>query len=438
MPISSKPQGFVARYAAELALVTIVLAGTAILTVKGAPGRAIQRWQNSAGTVVAEVGSGGVIDAAGFTVAGVPVSGGVTQAAGDARYVNAAGDTMTGALKVRANLSGSTLSVDAGAKFFAFDGCTSLETDADGDLVCGTDAVGSGGGVTGTGSTNELAYFTGPNALSGADILFGIDPGQGNPQLSASGLTIVADNGNGFYLYGQENTPVYLESSDPGFTNYSYIDLRPNIAEIYTDGYTSFSNGNVGIGAGNPQAKLEVAGAMSGANIWNDGLLMSTGSTLPVSVSTSTKVIASTAAETSLGTDHTIDVSKLKAGDVYHLYASGTGTEVSGGGLVFTIKLAGKKVTYAAGEGWFTFGAASDWYIDAYLTFNSTGTASVVKGNLLYADNCGPMCTYVTNGTGGTFNMSTNQPIGLYADFVTSAADNSISVLQYHVSKLSK
>lgn len=40
---------------------------------------------------------------------------GITQTDADARYMNQSGDTMTGALKVRANLSGSTLNVDGNA-----------------------------------------------------------------------------------------------------------------------------------------------------------------------------------------------------------------------------------------------------------------------------------------------------------------------------------
>jgi hypothetical protein len=55
-------------------------------------------------------------DAAGNFVCGTD-TGGLSQTAGDARYVNTSGDTMTGSLRVRGNLSGSTLNVDGNASF---------------------------------------------------------------------------------------------------------------------------------------------------------------------------------------------------------------------------------------------------------------------------------------------------------------------------------
>lgn len=51
----------------------------------------------------------------------------------DARYVNTAGDTMTGNLLVRATISGSNLRVDA------LKNCNTIDTDANGNLVCGSD-----------------------------------------------------------------------------------------------------------------------------------------------------------------------------------------------------------------------------------------------------------------------------------------------------------
>lgn len=69
-----------------------------------------------------------------FGNCGTPgVSTGSLQSAFDDRYVNTSGDTMTGALSVRANISGSTLNVDS------LQNCNTIDTDADGRLVCGTD-----------------------------------------------------------------------------------------------------------------------------------------------------------------------------------------------------------------------------------------------------------------------------------------------------------
>ncbi len=102
---------------------------------------------------------------------------GLSQGAGDSRYVNTSGDTMTGALKVRANLSGSTLNVDGISTFngvtthnanvkvhgnlsgstLTVDGtttltglknCGTLTTDANGVLGCNTNATWGSGSYT--------------------------------------------------------------------------------------------------------------------------------------------------------------------------------------------------------------------------------------------------------------------------------------------------
>jgi len=83
-------------------------------------------------------------NSAGALVCGADDAGGASfdQAATDARYVLKQGDTMTGALKVRNSLSGSTLTVDGAANFGIFRSCTALETNSAGALVCGVDGVG--------------------------------------------------------------------------------------------------------------------------------------------------------------------------------------------------------------------------------------------------------------------------------------------------------
>ena len=57
-------------------------------------------------------------------------SGAATTASNDDRYVNVSGDTMTGALKVRANLSGSSLNVDN------LSSCPNLQSNAIGAISC--------------------------------------------------------------------------------------------------------------------------------------------------------------------------------------------------------------------------------------------------------------------------------------------------------------
>lgn len=111
--VTSKPQTFVGRYSASLALVTIAMTGLAVFTLKGAPGRAIQEWKNSAGSVVCQIGSGGLLSGTCTTGLGGSIFGsGNVLVVGDPRYVNTSGDTMTGSLKVRGTASGTVVRAD--------------------------------------------------------------------------------------------------------------------------------------------------------------------------------------------------------------------------------------------------------------------------------------------------------------------------------------
>lgn len=70
-------------------------------------------------------------DAAGNLVCGTD-AGGISQTSGDARYVNTSGDTMTGSLKVRGGLSGTTLHVDGNADVFGtFSATGAIKTRSD-------------------------------------------------------------------------------------------------------------------------------------------------------------------------------------------------------------------------------------------------------------------------------------------------------------------
>lgn len=85
----------------------------------------VQKWEKhnvagvSTGVTIAYMTSSGNLVLSGTLVEQGAIGAGaaITQSAADARYVNTSGDTMTGALKVRANLSGSTLNVDGTTRF---------------------------------------------------------------------------------------------------------------------------------------------------------------------------------------------------------------------------------------------------------------------------------------------------------------------------------
>src|SRR5258708_2759151 len=72
-----------------------------------------QEWKTSDGRSVGYLTSSGNLVLSGSTIEQGIAGGGsaLTQGAADARYVNTSGDTMTGQLVVRANMSGATLNV---------------------------------------------------------------------------------------------------------------------------------------------------------------------------------------------------------------------------------------------------------------------------------------------------------------------------------------
>lgn len=81
---------------------------------------------------------------------------GALQTAFDNRYVNTSGDTMTGALRVQASISGASLRIDN------LKSCDTIDTDPNGVLSCGTDD----GGVA---SVNEV----GTSSFSGGVLRLG-------------------------------------------------------------------------------------------------------------------------------------------------------------------------------------------------------------------------------------------------------------------------
>lgn len=125
-----------------------------------------------------------------------PINSGSVISIADSRYVKKQGDTMTGALKVRANLSGSTLNVDS------LQNCNTIDTDAEGRLVCGTDEVNTytaGQGLTLNGST-----FSVNSILTGSLVSFSTVSGsviKAATSLNSSGSLTWEGAGSGASLY---------------------------------------------------------------------------------------------------------------------------------------------------------------------------------------------------------------------------------------------
>ena len=117
----------------------------------------------------------------------------------DPRYVNVSGDTMTGALAVQSNLSGSTVNISD------LKSCDTIDTDGDGLLACGTDAdttYTAGQGLTLNGTVITLSSsFSGTNVtltgtLSGSALkMSSISPRCIVGQISGSGQTLATGSG---------------------------------------------------------------------------------------------------------------------------------------------------------------------------------------------------------------------------------------------------
>jgi len=122
MPASITPPPAISRYAQVANVALIILAVGVAFTIRApktglAPtgtNRTLLLQNGSGATVGGCYDKGNCSFSGSITAQGVLINTGavVTQSNADARYVNTSGDTMTGALKVRANLSGSTLNVD--------------------------------------------------------------------------------------------------------------------------------------------------------------------------------------------------------------------------------------------------------------------------------------------------------------------------------------
>ena len=222
MPYDTKPSTFISRHAAASVLTTIALAGVAIFIVQGAPGRAIQQWKDSSGTVVCEVGSGGTLS--GDCLTGILSSG-------DANWVNVSGDTMTGALSVQAAMSGYSLAVSN------LIDCDITVTDSSGNVSCGTLGTYVNTGALTTAFNGLYVEIAGDTMTGGL-----IAPSfSGGTILAASGAVNVQRKYATFVLYSSGTTTatganVFGDWEIP--LDGTFVASFANVGEAADDGVT--------------------------------------------------------------------------------------------------------------------------------------------------------------------------------------------------------
>ncbi len=126
MSYTNENSGGFKRYVGAVALGIVSLAAAAYVTLKGPvtglppTGATVLRVVTGSGSQRAIVDDKGQAAFSGaLKVQGVLINTGavVTQGNADSRYVNTSGDTMTGALNVKANLSGSSLTINGTVRF---------------------------------------------------------------------------------------------------------------------------------------------------------------------------------------------------------------------------------------------------------------------------------------------------------------------------------
>jgi len=167
--------------------------------------------------------------------------------------VGSTGQSKEGNLEVKGILRGS-----GSVKFDDYDSCTALETDADGDLVCGIDDEGvtSDYGRSGVSSNLYLAsqrlYGDNSSALywygrhdTVTQMLFY------DKQNTLYGRVFGSGNGANFGLLDGDGNWSYLAAKD------SYTQFRINDSAKMT----IKSSGKVGIGTASPGAQLDIGGA---------------------------------------------------------------------------------------------------------------------------------------------------------------------------------
>ncbi len=189
-----------------------------------------------------------------------------------------------------------TMNVTGAVRLENFDSCTALETDADGDLVCGNDEGGSGigGGWTNTSkltstslnvsvdsgvfyadSTNNVVGIgtSSPGAKLGVNgtVKVGNSTDAHNPNPTAPGY-IILDNNWGLYGRGGDST----QSSFPLIKTFSNeIHIGRGAGWFHTSTYVSAGNGNVvlanqsgrvGVNDSGPDFNLEVNGDFAVSN----------------------------------------------------------------------------------------------------------------------------------------------------------------------------
>jgi len=316
----------------------------------------------------------------------------------DNRYVETGGDTMTGALKVRASLSGSSLTVDN------LQNCNTIDTNGQGVFVCGTD---SGGGVGESASGFHINMQSLESTTANAS-LYDMFDNTSYPD-SSFDYSIGSSNGFGF-------TP-----SNGRFTalNEGTYVIRANL--IITDSSIAV-----------PRLVISV----NGASVWDHSIMKIHSSVDPVerTISTIQELSANDYVEFSVdsqGVD-TIIINTGSTVDIFQISRGGGGTSSSTGITVFHgdaryVNVSGDTMTGSLDVS----ATASGWVIHAQDLLTSSGALSVdglsyLTGNVTSAGTIEGAT--ITEGGNAVYNATETPGGELGGTWASPTIDDGISI----------
>lgn len=344
-------------------------------------------------------------------------AGGLTFAAAEGIYVNQAGDTMTGALNIiltggaQTDVGLESPHVMSGYSMRVNGGSTRLESM--GLQIFDRDSAGA----------DDRAFF----GITGDASSYYLFSDNGNGGM----YTNVDDDGSDFTMTDHNGNTIFEVQADAS----PYLKIyKANGSQFF---HADIANGRLGIGTASPKADLSVIGTMSGQGLVVDGVTISTGSTIPVKIaSTASNTVTNTTSETNFTSNYIIPANSVKVGDAFRVTATGTGQSTGVADVTLRLKLGSTVLSSALST---AGGGTTEWAITGTFTIRAIGASGFVYSTMFYDDaknvNCYTWCSGIVS-SGATVNLTSDQTLQVSAQYSDLDSDDSITLNQFIIEKL--